>query len=811
MEIDALISIEIAHECRRPNRRQRRAPMQPFDPKAYEREVVRPLRGRSGRLPDDLLTRYAIEPSFSDAELGQRLTQIRSHWNKSAQSTAKSSFTTSVYKAFLREDEELRRAHGNAMSTMSWWRARQNDRAGATKEQVDELVRMLKTSFGELGLITPGQLEAMRETFGQLAPTEIDQALAKAGVQSASPLELPKTSGLPDTLFRRLKSLLGDAEVTAIPELLHGKLQNFQLLTEFQSTPPFPAGLSAKAVQQAIDRENRRSGNQPAREALGLLNTAVGKDGVDLRLLSLYHLLDDVRRLRENGAPAGALLRVLRQSGLDEGEARQAVVSVLSEIGAAAPPVTGLPKVTELLAEGKLIAAQQVLAAITDAEEAAAAKAAVDRHAEQVRELREAAHRAVRSGAEGEARRQLAEAVRLAADDDAIAAELRRIPLSPVEAVTAQLDGVGVRVSWRAKPDHGDGTRYRVVRRAGRTPGDADDGDVVAEGGETAVVDTGVAAGGTVGYAVFAAEAGGSWSRPVGATIEVLPPVHKVRLAVRGGAVEASWTVHQDAVGVDVRRRRDGESDEVPVSTSGGTSFRDSAVDVDGDYTYLLTARYRRPDGTEVAAEAVPARHTARVAATLPPVTALEGRRFGGELVLSWVWPEDVRMAEVSWTPFGGAEAGRLRLTRQQYQADGGCRIDVGPGTVRVQVSAIATGDNGESRSAPGTLEVSGSPPQVSYRIERQNRLFGTSTARIVLTADQPVADCAVLVVVAPGRVMPLKPDDGQVVHRDVHEIREPLELTIELPRRKPYWLRCFVETPGVQLIDPPISQLKVS
>ncbi|MGP4020978.1 hypothetical protein, partial [Saccharopolyspora sp. 5N708] len=518
------------------------------------------------------------------------------------------------------------------------------------------------------------------------------------------------------------------------------------------------------------------------------------------------------RRLRENGAPASALLRVLGRTGLDAAEARLAVVSVLSEAGATAPAVTGLPKVTELLAAGELIAAQQALAAITDAEEAAAGKAAVDRHAARVRELREAAHRALRGGADGEARRQLGEAARLAVDDEAIAAELRRIPLSPVDAVTAQPAGLGVRVSWRAQPDHGDGTRYRVVRRPGRTPADADDGDVVAEGGDTAVLDSGAAAGSAVGYAVFAAGAGGAWSRPVGATTEVLPPVHGVRLAVRGGAIEGSWEIHRDAVGVDVLRRRDGESTEVAVPTTGGTSFRDSAVDVDGDCTYLLTARYRRPDGTEVAAEAVPVRHTSRVVATLPPVTSLDGRRFGGELVLSWVWPDEVRMAEVSWTnPSAGAETGRLRLTRQQYQADGGCRLDVGPGAVRVQVAAIATADGGESRSLPGELEVPGALPQVSYQVERQNRLFGASTARIVLTADQPVPDCTVLVVVAPGRVMPLEPGDGQIVHRDVHELGGPLELTVELPRRKPFWLRCFVQTTGVQLIDPPISQLKVS
>ncbi|KAA5828802.1 hypothetical protein ABT337_29495 [Saccharopolyspora hirsuta] len=775
--------------------------MEPFDPKAYEREVVRPLRGRSGRLPDDLLTRYAIGPEFSDADLAQRLSQVRSHWNKSAQSTAKSSFTTSVYKAFLREDEELRREHGEAMSRMSWWRARHDDRAAAGRAQIDELAQMLKANFGDLGLITPGQLEAMREAFGQLAPPEVDQALAKAGVRTAVPLDLPKTSGLPDTLFRRLKELLKDAEVTGIPELLHGKLDSFALLTEFRSTPAHSAGLSAKAVQAAVDRENRRSGNRAAREALGLVTTAAGR--TDLRLLALYHLLDDVRRLRENGAPASALLRVLRQSGLEDGEARQAVVSVLSETGATKIEVTGLAKVAELLAGGLLVAAQQALVGIADAEEAAAAKAAVDRHAAQVRELREAAHRALERGAEGEARRQLTEAARLAADDDAIAAEVRRIPVSPVADLTAQPEGLGVRLSWRAQPDHDESTRYRVVRRAGRTPGDAADGDVVAEGAETAVVDAAAAAGGTAGYAVFAAAPDGVWSRPVGRTVEVLPPVHEVRLAVRGGAVEGRWKLHRDAVGVDVVRRD--ETGEVPVPTSGGTSFRDSTVDVKVDCTYLLAARYRRADGTEVRAEAVAVRHTARVAPTLPPVTSLEGRHFGRQLVLSWVWPDGVRLAEVTWA------GGSRRVTRQQYQAEGGCRIDTGPGEASVQVTSLATGDDGEHRSKPSELSVSGPPAQVEYRVERRNRLFGARTASILLSSDQPVPECEVVVVVAPGRVMPLGPDDGQVVHREVHRIDDLVEITVELPRRKPFWLRCFVQTSGIELVDPPVAQLKVS
>ncbi|GAA4613460.1 hypothetical protein GCM10023108_14140 [Saccharopolyspora hordei] len=759
--------------------------MEPFDPEAYERDVVRPLRGRGGRLPDDLLTRYALALDFSDADLAQRLAQVRAHWRDRVRSAAWAGFTTSVYRAFLREDRHLRREHGDALARMSWWRARHEERAAAVSAQVAELAQVLGAHFGDLGLVTPGQLEALRRAVGPLAPREVDAALAEAGVRTVVPLDLPKTPGLPDGSFRRLKELLRDAEVTSVPALLHGELTGFALVTGFRSTPPRPDGLGADAVRAALER----SGGA-ARDALELVSTAV-----DLRRLALYHLVDDVRRFRESGAPAGALLRVLRQSGLEEGEARHVVVSVLSEAGAPEVEATGLAKVTALLADGRLVAAQQALVGITDAEEAAAATAAVDRHAAQVRELREAARRALERGAEDDARRQLADAARLASDDGAIAAEARRIPVSPVADLTARSDGLGVRLSWRARPDHDAGTRYRVVRRAGRAPEHPGDGDVVAEGTATSAVDTAVPGGRTAGYAVFAAEPDGAWSRPAGATVEVLPPVHEVRLAVRDGAVEGRWEVHPDAVGVDVVRR--GPSGEVPVPTDGLTAFRDTTVDTRADY--LLVARYRLPDGTEARADAVTVRHTA---SSPPPVTSLDGRRSGRELLLSWEWPDGVQQAEVRWTR--GAVGGRRRVTRQQYEDEGGCRVDAGPGAVDVRVTAVV----GELRSSPAEL-TTGGPAQVGYRVVRRHRLFG-ATARILLHSDHPVPECELVVVVAPGRRMPREPGDGEVVHHAVHRIDGPVAVTVDLPRRGPFWLRCFASTSGVELIDPPNSQLEV-
>ncbi|MGH3533128.1 MAG: hypothetical protein ACRDQG_00220 [Pseudonocardiaceae bacterium] len=888
-----------------------------FDFKAYETAVVKPLRRWTGReLPDDLVSRYAIDLGMSDADLTQRLAEVRSHWNMGAQSAGKSATTQNLYKAFLRADEELKRAHGAELNKIVWWRQHQQARAGARQGEIDELAQTLRKSFGELGLIASGQLEAtMRATFAALTPDEAAQALAKAGVSVSTPTELPKSSGVQKTVYDRLRTLLADAQVATVAELLHGELTSFEILESFRATPGQPNGLTAQAVDSATARENKRSGNQAAREALGILSRAA-KTGVDLRALTLFHLLDNVREHHGHGAPPSALLKQLLQVGLDPAQARQAVFSVLNE--AAAGPATGLGAIKELLEEGRLIAAQQALATIADPEDAAAAKEQVQRHAEQVRRLRDGAHESLRTGNEADALHQLRQAATLACDDESLAAELRRIPPPPVLEVSAQPEGVGVRVSWRAATSHGEDTRYRVVRREERVPADPDDGAVVRGEGTTVRIDPKAPAGRLVGYAVFAATDGGAWSRPAAVAIEVLPPVHNVQLTAQENVVEGRWQVHPEVLAVDVRRGA-GASAAV-VRTAGKTAFRDRDVAEDADHVYTFVARYRRSDGTEARSAAVvvrttsrgqalpvsaltlaavPAEQGSRIALTwrrpgsaevtvrrasapcpwefgtvLPlatvagygeelsgfpaedgqwrsltadvpagrfwyvpftlgpsgavcgqeaqlgialPVTGLRHQRLGPEVVLAWSWPEQAGTVEVGWrTPI---DSGRHRLTRQQYLDAGGCRIRCGTGQVDVQVRSVVAAEGGDCLSAAAELIVPDLPPAVSYTVDMTRRpLIGGGTVRVRLSTNQPVGRAVVLVVVAPGRVMPRRPADGRVILRSPQKlvVGHEVELTTELPRlRKPYWVRCFLEENGgaavAQLIDPPTKQLKVS
>ena len=614
-----------------------------FDPKAYEAAVVKPLRRWTGReLPDDLVSRYAVDLGMSDADLTQRLAEVRSHWNKSAQSTGKSATTQNLCKAFLRADEELKRAHGAELNKIAWWGRHQQARVGARQGEINELALTLRKSFGELGLIAAGQLEAtMRATFAALAPDEAAQALATAGVSVSTPTELPKSSGLQHTVYRTLRTRLADAQVASIAELLHGEITSFEILESFNCTPAQPEVLTAKAINSATERENKRSDNQAAREALGILSRAA-KSGVDLRELTLFHLLDTVREHHGHGVPPSALLKQLLQVGLDPAQARQAVFSVLNET--AASPVTGLDAIKELLEGGRLIAAQQALATIANPEDATAAKEQVQRHAEQVRQLRDGAHQSLCSGNEADALHQLRQAAALASDDENLAAELRRIPPPPVLEVSAQPDGVGVRVSWRAAASHGEDTRYRVVRRETRVPADPDDGAAVggaAVGGASAtvLVDSKAPAGQLVGYAVFAATEGGVWSRPAGVAIEVFPPVHNVHLTARESVVEGRWQVHPDVLAVDVRRGTGTAA--AAVRTTGKTAFRDGDAAEGADHVYTLVACYRRSDGTDARSPAVVASISSRGQAL--PVSALTLSALpaeqGSRIAIKWRQP----------------------------------------------------------------------------------------------------------------------------------------------------------------------------
>jgi hypothetical protein len=200
------------------------------------------------------------------------------------------------------------------------------------------------------------------------------------------------------------------------------------------------------------------------------------------------------------------------------------------------------------------------------------------------------------------------------------------------------------------------------------------------------------------------------------------------------------------------------------------------------------------------------------------PVRQLQARRTGSQVVLTWVWPEEVRLAEVEWSGPGVPRQLR-RVSRSQYVDGEGCVLPASPRGATVAVRAVSVGPTGESLSTPAELTVDGRPVELSYVVRRLTDLRSRWSRRrlLVLTAAEDCADVDLVLVTAPGLAMPLRAEQGTVVDRYIG-LRltrgVPLTVEIELPAnlKRPYWIRCFADRPAaVSIVDPPIAELKVS
>jgi hypothetical protein len=200
------------------------------------------------------------------------------------------------------------------------------------------------------------------------------------------------------------------------------------------------------------------------------------------------------------------------------------------------------------------------------------------------------------------------------------------------------------------------------------------------------------------------------------------------------------------------------------------------------------------------------------------PIRQLVARRAGDQVVLSWVWPDEAGIADVTWTT---TDHGRLtrRLTRAQYADEAGCRLPVGPSGGVAQVRAVTIGATGPAVAVAEQVDVDRRLPRVSYTVRRpsglRNRL---SRLRVIeLSADQSCSDVDIVLVVSPGAIMPLRPDKAMPVGQfsGLRLVRGvPHTEQVELPANlhRPYWIRCFADRPDtVTMVDPPVSDLKVA
>ncbi len=211
--------------------------------------------------------------------------------------------------------------------------------------------------------------------------------------------------------------------------------------------------------------------------------------------------------------------------------------------------------------------------------------------------------------------------------------------------------------------------------------------------------------------------------------------------------------------------------------------------------------------------------------AVVEPVRQLTAHRMGDTVALSWIWPAEAQRAEVTWAAAdaaaGGAGPSRApeewpaaiteECRRRAYE-DEGYRLRAGPGAVLVSVRTVLRDDTGTLRSRPVVTTVPAIGPQVRYEFRRPRLARRrSSTAVLVLTTDQRCRLPPLLVVHRAGGVLPLRPEQGEVIHtvpaRDL-EAGNPLMLRITVPAaRDGSRLACFPApeaTPAVTLIRLP-------
>lgn len=198
----------------------------------------------------------------------------------------------------------------------------------------------------------------------------------------------------------------------------------------------------------------------------------------------------------------------------------------------------------------------------------------------------------------------------------------------------------------------------------------------------------------------------------------------------------------------------------------------------------------------------------------VPPVSGLDARRQGAEVLLSWVWPAGIALADVRWS--GSSEV--LRVLRGRYVGDGGVRLRPGPGPERIEVSAVRRDADGSEASAlPASVTLPAVRTPVPWTAERRRDRWRRTehlTVRVSCAVD---LTCTVALTATPGVVLPVEHRPEAELHRAEITLRagEPIDLVTDLPLPRlprPYWLRLFVlDPPTARPQDPPVHRMKVT
>lgn len=199
--------------------------------------------------------------------------------------------------------------------------------------------------------------------------------------------------------------------------------------------------------------------------------------------------------------------------------------------------------------------------------------------------------------------------------------------------------------------------------------------------------------------------------------------------------------------------------------------------------------------------------------AVTDPVRHLTVTPFADYATVSWEWPQNAQVAEVTWRVDGEEDV--RHVDRGQYRSMGGFRIPLGKGPCHLEVRAVITVAGKSFTSPPVSAEITHVvETQIRYRVSNTGPSVGPVGGRrkkVVFSSDQPCSGVRVVMVACQGPVMPIKVSDGLPILDTVLPPDAAAEFKAAVPGsvKKPFWVRCFVVAGEARLIDPPIASLK--
>ena len=434
---------------------------------------------------------------------------------------------------------------------------------------------------------------------------ELAELAAADGIEIREPDPLP--SAAPYAAYRKVRESLDVLGKRHLADFLFGPVGAIRVLDGFAASGADVA-LDRGAVAAAGAEWARRSRDTSTTHADTVL--AALRSDADPHALLLFDVVDRLReRLRQRASDRALLRHAVEDLGVEQGDARRLVFALVRETGPGGGPAGRL---RGLLDAGDVFAAAELADAAkiphpsphgeAPEEEVLAAEA---RHRlDTALRLRETA------AAEPDpdrAFRLLADALRLVRDLPGAARHQERLPPRPVPSLHADVDPAGagdasagqatVRLSWERSPSTAGEIGYHVVRRVGRAPRDARDGQVIA-----GALDERPPVNVPLYYGVFAVRGEGVAAPAVAGPVVVRPEPGDVELVAGDGQVTGRWRCPAEAARVVVLR--DGRA--VPAGRDG---FRER-VPNGRTHHYLVRAVYLDEAGRELVTDGVRASAT---------------------------------------------------------------------------------------------------------------------------------------------------------------------------------------------------------